>query len=345
MAGGGKAHLRGDDDLLLRVEDLVVEYRGRVGPPVQAVSGISLDIKRGETLGLVGESGCGKSTTGRAITSLIPANSGTVRLNGQLLSELSGQELREARRKMLVIFQDAASSLNPRRTVRTLVAEGLAITKAPKPWDERVDETLRSVGLDPEVVGNRRAHELSGGQCQRVALARALVLEPELLVCDEPVSALDVSVQAQVLNLFEDMRERFGLTMLMISHDLAVVKNVSDRVAVMYLGKLCEVASSDELYGRPFHPYTQALLNAIPEPDPKAVRQPMRLTGDLPSPIDPPSGCRFRTRCPRAEERCAAEEPATREVGPGHFVACHFPTVPEAVDGVDSRHEGGWLQS
>jgi peptide/nickel transport system ATP-binding protein len=331
MAGSGKAHLRASDDVLLRIEDLVVEYSvvGTKKAKVHAVSDISLDVRRGETLGLVGESGCGKSTAGRAIMMLTKPSSGSVMFEGQDLTQLSSADLRRTRRKLQMIFQDPTSSLNARRKVRDIVAEGLSISRAPKPWGDRVDEALLAVGLDPAAVGGRRPGELSGGQCQRIAIARALLLDPAVVICDEPVSALDVSVQAQILNLLEDMKARYSLTLLFIAHDLAVVKNVSDRVAVMYLGKLCEVAASDALYQDPEHPYTQALLSAIPTPDPTTPTEPMRIAGDLPSPVDPPSGCRFRTRCPRAQERCVVEEPLIQEVGPDHFVACHFPGAPE----------------
>jgi peptide/nickel transport system ATP-binding protein len=338
MAGSGTAHLRPDGKALLRVEDLTVEFPvGRKGLKVHAVSGISLDVLEGETLGLVGESGCGKSTTGRAIMQLPKPTSGRVVFEGRDLTELSGEDLRKVRPSMQLIFQDPISSLNPRRRVGDIVSEPLKI------WgrgdgaeqDATVNEVLEAVGLDPEVSRSRRPHQFSGGQCQRICIARALVLDPKIVICDEPVSALDVSVQAQILNLLEDMKARYGLTLVFIAHDLAVVKNVSDRVVVMYLGKLCEVAPPAQLYTRPAHPYTAALLSAIPVPDPNAVaRVPTTLAGELPSPMAPPSGCRFRTRCPRAEARCAEEEPQMRAVlgSPDHFVACHFPLI-EAADG------------
>jgi peptide/nickel transport system ATP-binding protein len=338
MAGSGTAHLRPDGKALLRVEDLTVEFPvGRKGLKVHAVSGISLDVLEGETLGLVGESGCGKSTTGRAIMQLPKPTSGRVVFEGRDITELSGEDLRKVRPSMQLIFQDPISSLNPRRRVGDIVSEPLKI------WgrgdgaeqDATVNEVLEAVGLDPEVSRSRRPHQFSGGQCQRICIARALVLDPKIVICDEPVSALDVSVQAQILNLLEDMKARYGLTLVFIAHDLAVVKNVSDRVVVMYLGKLCEVAPPAQLYTRPAHPYTAALLSAIPVPDPNAVaRVPTTLAGELPSPMAPPSGCRFRTRCPRAEARCAEEEPQMRAVlgSPDHFVACHFPLI-EAADG------------
>jgi len=327
MAGTGDAHLR--DDVLLRIEDLIVEFKTS-GGIVHAVSGISLDVREGETLGLVGESGCGKSTTGRAIMQLPPPTSGRVLFEGSDLAAMSGQQLREVRTRLQFIFQDPISSLNPRRKVKDIVAEPLRIWKRGTDAEQkaRVAEVLDAVGLDPEVAANKRPHQFSGGQCQRISIARSLVLEPKVIICDEPVSALDVSVQAQILNLLEDMKERYGLTLIFIAHDLAVVKNISDRVAVMYLGKICEVGSPDDLYATPAHPYTAALLRSIPVPDPTVPPvQSGLLTGDLPSPIDPPAGCRFRTRCPLAQERCAMEEPQIRQVGEEHFVACHFPLL------------------
>jgi peptide/nickel transport system ATP-binding protein len=326
MAGTGKAHLRGDD-VLLRVEDLVVEFPAGRGRIVHAVSGISFDIRKGETLGLVGESGCGKSTTGRAIVQLRRPTSGSIWFDGTELTKLQGEALRRTRSHVQMIFQDPIASLNPRHKITDIVSEGLKIwpDKVPARDRERVvGEVLRSVGLDPETVAERRPGQFSGGQCQRISIARALVLDPGVLICDEPVSALDVSVQAQILNLLEDMKARYGLTMLFIAHDLAVVKNVSDWVVVMYLGKICEVGKPDELYARPAHPYTQALLTAIPQPDPDRATEGTALTGELPSPIDPPSGCRFRTRCPLAQAICAEQEPQIREVRPGHYAACHF---------------------
>jgi peptide/nickel transport system ATP-binding protein len=330
MAGTGTAHLRPDGDALLRVEDLVVEFAAE-GGKVQAVTGISLDVLEGETLGLVGESGCGKSTTGRAIMQIIRPSGGSVRFEGTELTTLRGRDLRRIRPRLQMIFQDPISSLNPRRRVGSIVAEGLDI------WgigdatsrEQKVDEVLEAVGLDPATAKDRRPHEFSGGQCQRISIARAVVTEPKVIICDEPVSALDVSVQAQILNLLEDMKARYGLTLLFIAHDLAVVKNVSDRVAVMYLGKLCEVGSPDLLYSQPAHPYTAALLSAIPEPDPERHEQrPSLLQGEIASNTHPPSGCRFRTRCPRAEARCEVEEPQMRQVEIGQYVACHFPLSP-----------------
>ena len=473
MAGTGNAHLRDASDTILRAEDLVVEFPvGRTGLKVHAVSGISLDVKAGETLGLVGESGCGKSTTGRALMQFPSPTSGQVTFEGGELTGLGGEDLRNVRTRMQMIFQDPISSLNPRRKVGDIVAEPLAVWAEPNTearsvtttaaalitygmaallalagavflllavllvvgvgddelsvgpigvdawfpalvlgalaaggawllrgvadgiWkreaegraqaltaygalavlslagvtvlgapvffvpvavvllaviagllqapggrddfpgigpegESLVDEVLVSVGLDPAVARAKRPHEFSGGQCQRISIARALVLDPKLIICDEPVSALDVSVQAQILNLLEDMKARYGLTLVFIAHDLAVVTNVSDRVAVMYLGKLCEVAPPDLLYERAAHPYTDALLKAIPVPDPAVGPEGVaeKLQGDLPSPVAPPSGCRFRTRCPKAQDRCAEEEPIIRPVGDGQFVACHFPLV------------------
>jgi peptide/nickel transport system ATP-binding protein len=328
MAGTGKAHLS-PDGALLRVEDLVVEFPvGRSGLKVSAVAGISIDVREGETLGLVGESGCGKSTLGKAIMQINRATSGEVMFGDTDLTRLKGEELRRTRPRLQMIFQDPISSLNPRRRVSKIVREGLDIWKIgdDASRDAKVREVLEIVGIDPEAAGPRRPHEFSGGQCQRISIARAVATEPSVIICDEPVSALDVSVQASILNLLEDMKARYGLTLVFIAHDLAVVKNISDRVAVMYLGKLCEVAAPDELYAAPTHPYTAALLSAIPVPDP-TIDPSARggVGGEIPSPLAPPSGCRFRTRCPFATEECASTEPEMREVRPGHFVACHHP--------------------
>ena len=328
MAGSGKAHLR--DDALLRVEDLVVEFPAGPGRKVHAVSGISLDVVEGETLGLVGESGCGKSTTGKAIMQLPRPTSGSVVFETQELTSLKGEALRKTRPAMQMIFQDPISSLNPRRRVGDIIGEPLRIWDRgdADTLDKKVREVLEAVGIDPDAAMGRRPHQFSGGQCQRISIARALMLDPKVIICDEPVSALDVSVQAQILNLLEDMKARYGLTLIFIAHDLAVVKNVSDRVAVMYLGKVCEVGPPDALYEHPSHHYTAALLSAIPIPDPEAERiEAAGIGGELPSPMDPPSGCRFRTRCPAAQERCAAEEPLMREIEAGHYVACHFPRI------------------
>ncbi len=329
MAGSGTAHLRPGDPLL-QVKNLVVEFPAGPRRRVHAVSDVSLDISEGETLGLVGESGCGKSTTGRAIMQLPPPTSGVVRLDGKDLTALSGEALRRTRPLMQLILQDPISSLNPRRRVADIVAEPLRIWQRGDPDQQRkkVAEAFDAVGLDVDAVGSRRPHEFSGGQCQRVSVARALVLEPKVLICDEPVSSLDVSVQAQILNLLEETKLRYSLTLLFITHDLSVVKNVSDRVAVMYLGKLCEIASSDDIYYEPSHPYTRALISSVPDTEASASGETAQLSGELPSPVDPPSGCRFRTRCPRAAQTCAETEPEIREIRPGHFVACHFPVEP-----------------
>jgi peptide/nickel transport system ATP-binding protein len=351
MAGSRPAALRERGDIVLRVENLVVEFRVGRGARVQAVSDVSFDVARGETLGLVGESGCGKSTTAKAIMHAPRPTSGTVTFEGRELGRLGREELRRLRPEMQMIYQDPISSLNPRRRINEIVGEGLAIwgvrggngdgdgdgngsaPAAVSPAD-RVAATLRDVGIDPDAVGSRRPHEFSGGQCQRICIARALVLEPTMLICDEPVSALDVSVQAQILNLLEELKASHELTMVFIAHDLAVVRNISDRVAVMYLGKLCEVGPADALYSAPAHPYTAALIDAVPEPDPDVPVSDTALAGELPSPLAPPSGCRFRTRCPRAQERCAVEEPVLRPVvadgaaAGDHVVACHFPLSP-----------------
>jgi peptide/nickel transport system ATP-binding protein len=334
MAGIGKAHLRAPEDVLLRVEDLVVEFPAGGGRKVHAVTDINLDVKDGETLGLVGESGCGKSTTGKAILQLPAPTSGSVVFDGENISGVRGKELRTVRTQMQMIFQDPISSLNPRRKVEKIVAEGLDIWKIGTKEERaaKVDELLLTVGLDPDVAKGRRPFQFSGGQCQRISIARAVATEPRLIVCDEPVSALDVSVQAQILNLLEDMKARYGLTLIFIAHDLAVVKNISDRVAVMYLGRLCEVGDPDVLYENPAHPYTSALLSAIPVPDP-TVRPDTRqtLAGEIPSPLSPPSGCRFRTRCPRADQICVDEVPVMAQVEGNdgdHFVACHHPLGP-----------------
>jgi peptide/nickel transport system ATP-binding protein len=332
VAGTGKKHLRPEGETLLRVEDLVVEFPvGRTGLRVHAVSNISLDVKEGETLGLVGESGCGKSTTGKAIMQLPPPKAGRVVFEGQDMTKLQGAALRRTRTRMKMIFQDPISSLNPRRKVEDIIAEGLSIWKVGTKAEQqaKVDEMMAAVGLEPSLQRGRRPHQFSGGQCQRISIARAVITDPKLIICDEPVSALDVSVQAQILNLLEDMKTRYGLTLIFIAHDLAVVKNVSDRVVVMYLGKICEVGAPDDIYRQPAHPYTAALLAAIPVPDP-AVRPDERsqVGGEIPSPVAPPSGCRFRTRCPKAQDVCAQQEPEIAEIRPGQFVACHFPLAP-----------------
>jgi peptide/nickel transport system ATP-binding protein len=325
MTARPAAPLAGNGAALLQVEHLVQRFAVR-GGVLEAVSDISFTIGRAESLGLVGESGSGKTTAGRALLQLSRPASGSVRLEGSELTTLSHGELRKFRHRMQMIFQDPISAMNPRRNVRKIVAEGLVIAgEDRRSIRRRVDEMLDGVGLDPEVVGRRRPRELSGGQRQRVAIARALVVEPQLLVCDEPVASLDVSVQGQVLNVLGRARSELGLSMLFISHDLAVVHAVSDRIAVMYLGKLVELGGSDTVTRTPAHPYTKALLESVPVADPAALSPPPRLTGEIPSPMSPPSGCRFRTRCPLAQARCAAEVPEFRAVAAAHFVACHFP--------------------
>lgn len=320
------------NDFLLRVDDLVMHfpiYRGvirrQVGA-VHAVDGISFNIKRGETLGLVGESGCGKSTTGRTILQLYKATAGHVYYNDMDLTTLSHEEMRKKRRHMQMIFQDPYASLNPRMTIRDIVGEPLTVHNIAKGTevDERVAQLLDLVRLNP-AFASRYPHEFSGGQRQRIGIARALALQPELIVCDEPISALDVSIQAQVVNLLEELQEKFNLTYLFIAHDLSMVRHISDRVAVMYLGVIVEIADRNELYEKPLHPYTQALLSAVPIPDPNKERNKrIILEGDVPSPVNPPSGCRFRTRCPLADKICAESRPEFREISPDHFVACHM---------------------
>jgi peptide/nickel transport system ATP-binding protein len=319
---------------MLEIRDLKVHFPITAGVifdrqvgAVRAVDGVDLDAAQGETLGLVGESGCGKSTVGKAIVRLVPITSGTISFNGIPLSSLEGAELRAARRHVQMIFQDPYSSLNPRQNVGSILAEPIRThgLRDGSAVGERVLELLDSVGL-PRGAANRYPHEFSGGQRQRISIARALAAEPSLIVADEPVSALDVSIQAQVINLLEELQANLGLTFLMISHDLAVVQHIADHVAVMYLGTIVENTTSEALYAEPLHPYTLALLSAVPVPDPviEDRRQRIVLQGDLPSPANPPSGCRFRTRCPYAQPRCAEEVPELRELRPGHLVACHF---------------------
>jgi peptide/nickel transport system ATP-binding protein len=327
MAGTGKAHMRAEGTAILRVDDLVVEYKSQGGEKVQAVSGVSLDIIPGETLSVVGESGCGKSTLAKGILQLIETASGNVLLNGSDITKLKGEELRKVRPQAQMIFQDSISSLDPHMKVSALVEQPLKVwgRGTPEERKNKVNDLLRSVGLDPEVVGDRKPTEFSGGQCQRISIARALAIEPKLLVCDEPVSSLDVSIQAQILNILQDMKERYGLSLLFISHDLSVVRAISDRIVVMYLGKVCEVSTPDELSEKPRHHYTHALVSSVPIPDPTIKNRRAILQGEPPSPTNPPSGCRFRTRCPAATDLCATEEPQLREVGQGQFVACHHP--------------------
>jgi oligopeptide transport system ATP-binding protein len=332
MADNGKQPDK--TEVLLRVENLVKHFpitRGiiiqrQVGA-VHAVDGLSFDIRRGETFGLVGESGCGKSTTGRTILQLYRPTAGHVYYDGTDLVTLKGESLRQMRRKMQMIFQDPYASLNPRMTVGEIVGEPLVIHNVAKGREvqERVESLLAVVGLNPAFV-NRYPHEFSGGQRQRIGVARALALQPPFIVCDEPISALDVSIQAQVVNLLEDLQSQFGLTYLFIAHDLSMVRHISNRVGVMYLGIIVELANTNVLYASPRHPYTQALLSAVPVPDPvvEEKRQRIILEGDVPSPVNLPSGCRFRTRCPIAKPICAEKVPEWREVGPEHWAACHF---------------------
>jgi oligopeptide transport system ATP-binding protein len=321
-------------EVLLKVDNLVKHFpimrgsifRKQVGA-VRAVDGISFDVRRGETLGLVGESGCGKSTTGRAILQLHRPTSGSVLFEGHDLVKMKGEDLRKMRRRMQMIFQDPYASLNPRMTVGEIIGEPLLVHNlaSKKEADGKVEELLGLVGLNA-AYANRYPHEFSGGQRQRVGVARALALNPSLIVCDEPISALDVSIQAQVVNLLEDLQKQFNLTYLFIAHDLSMVRHISTRVAVMYLGKIVELASRDVLYSHPLHPYTQALLSAVPIPDPviEETRKRQILQGEIPSPANPPSGCHFRTRCPLADTICAEKDPEWREMVPDHFVACHM---------------------
>jgi len=324
-----------NNEVLVKVENLKkyfpitrgIVFQKEIGA-VRAVDDISFEIHRGETLGLVGESGCGKSTTGRTIIQLYRPTSGKVYYQDRDLTTLKGGDLRHLRRNMQIIFQDPYASLDPRMTVGSIIAEPLeihGIGKSKKERRERVKELLSLVGLNPYFI-NRYPHEFSGGQRQRIGVARALALEPDFIVCDEPISALDVSIQAQVVNLLEELQEELGLTYLFIAHDLSMVRHISDRTAVMYLGKIVELAEREELYNNPLHPYTQALLSAVPIPDPVAERNRQRviLEGDVPSPANPPPGCNFHPRCPIAQEICRQEEPKWREVIPNHWVACHL---------------------
>ena len=327
--GNGKATLVGVRDLKVYFPITTgIVFRHPIGA-VRAVDGISLDVLRGETLGLVGESGCGKSTTGRAILQLIKPTAGHVLYEGADLARLRGRKLRAQRRSMQMIFQDPYASLNSRMTLADIVGEPLLVhhmQPSRKQRQQRVRELLELVGLNPNTL-NRYPHEFSGGQRQRIGIARALAVEPNFIVCDEPISALDVSIRAQIINLLKELQGRFELTYLFIAHDLSVVRHISDRVAVMYLGRIVELAANDTLYSEPMHPYTQALLSAVPIPDPEAEerRRPVVLAGDVPSPADPPSGCHFHTRCPAAQEGlCDVQDPPLREVRPSHWAACHL---------------------
>jgi len=322
-------------DQLLQVEGLVKHFpvRGgafnRVVNHVQAVSGVSFSVRRGEVLGLVGESGSGKTTVGRLVLRLEDATAGKVIFDGTDVLELSNSDMRRFRKRMQIIFQDPYASLNPREKVRTVLGHAMALHRigTAEGRVERAAELMEQVGLSTDQL-DRFPHEFSGGQRQRIGIARALAVNPEFIVADEPVSALDVSIQAQVINLLSDLKDELDLTMLLIAHDLAVVEHICDRVAVMYLGKIMEIAPSDSLYDAPNHPYTEALLSAVPVPEPGRPRSRTVLSGDIPSPIDPPSGCVFRTRCPRAEAICAQEAPELKQVGPDHFSACHLTTRP-----------------
>jgi oligopeptide transport system ATP-binding protein len=321
-------------DILVNVRDLKMYFPVTAGlifqrkiADVKAVDGINFEVKKGETLGLVGESGCGKSTTGRAILQLYKPTAGSVDFGGTELTKLKGNDLRRMRRRMQMIFQDPYASLNPRMSVGSIIGEPLQIhglSKGGAARRERIQELMRVVGLNP-YYANRYPHEFSGGQRQRIGIARALAVEPDFIVADEPVSALDVSIQAQIINLMEDLQHQFGLTYLFIAHDLSVVRHISDRVGVMYLGKMMEMADRNELYENPLHPYTKALLSAVPVPDPSVEnsRERIILTGDVPSPLRPPPGCVFNTRCPIAIEECRQVLPEWRDVGGGHMVACH----------------------
>ena len=354
-------------EALLSVRDLVHEFRTNTGV-VHAVSGVSFDVRPGETLGIVGETGSGKSTLARSVMQAPRPTSGEVIFRGTDLTILRGVRLLQARRHLQMVFQDPFGSLDPKWVVRDLVEEPLIAYKTGSKYErrQRVDEVLELVGLDPASHGRRRPRELSGGQAQRVAIARAIALNPALIICDEAVSSLDVLIQAQVLNLFERLRAELGLSYLFIAHDLALVKQVSDRVAVMYLGRLCEAGPGESVYTEPLHPYTRALLDSVPSIDKHSIdkhsidkhstdkhstdkhstdnttkRAPTTITGEPPSPVDPPSGCRFRTRCPRAQEVCAAEQPPMRELAAGHTVACHFPLMEAARTTVRSDQRIG----
>ncbi|MBN1933516.1 MAG: dipeptide ABC transporter ATP-binding protein [Anaerolineae bacterium] len=321
-------------EVLVRVENLKkyfpitrgIIFQRQIGA-IKAVDGVSFNVYRGETLGLVGESGCGKSTTGRTVLQLYRPTEGNIYFEGESLVEMKGEQLRRQRRKMQMIFQDPYASLNPRMTVGSIIGEPLEVhnVASGKERQERVQELLKVVGLNPYFI-NRYPHEFSGGQRQRIGVARALALNPSFIVCDEPISALDVSIQAQVVNLLEDLQHELGLTYLFIAHDLSMVRHISDRVAVMYLGKIVELTDRDNLYANPEHPYTQALLSAVPIPDPvvEETRKRIILEGDVPSPASPPPGCNFNTRCPKVMDVCKEKDPEFKEIAPGHWCACHL---------------------
>ncbi len=322
MVGIGASNLRERSETLITVENLTVEFPGPRGATVQAVSDVSFDVQAGETLGIVGESGCGKSTTAKAIIQMPEPTSGVVTYRDSDLTTLDKAELRRMRTDLQMIFQDPISALNPRRSVWDIIREGPEIWGTEDVWTEqRLVQLIESVGIDPQ-YRDRKPFQFSGGQCQRIGIARALALDPEVLICDEPVSALDVSVQAQILNLLDDLQTEHDLTMLFISHDLAVVRNVSDRVMVMYLGRIAEIGDADSIFDNPVHPYTTALLSAVPG---SGVRDDGSLSGELPSPLDPPSGCRFHTRCSDATEVCATTVPEFTKFGADHWAACHHP--------------------
>lgn len=314
-------------DNILEVTDLCKFFKAGRKQTLKAVDNVSVSIRRGETLGLVGESGCGKTTCGRTMIKLYEPTSGKVVFDGKDISTLKGKDLLEFKKNVQVIFQDPYASLDPRMTIGEIISEGMDVHfhLSEQEKNDRVADLLNKVGLSAEYA-NRFAHELSGGQRQRVGIARALAVEPKFIVCDEPISALDVSIQAQVVNMLEDLQREFGLTYLFIAHDLSMVRHISDRIGVMYLGKLVEIGPSEEIYSHHLHPYTEALLSSVPVPDPEKARakEQIVLQGDIPSPIDPPSGCRFRTRCPRACERCGEAEPELKSVGNNHYVACHL---------------------
>ncbi|MBP7338860.1 ABC transporter ATP-binding protein [Niveispirillum sp.] len=325
---------------LLRVQDLKVHFPIRTGglligqyTPLKAVDGVSFTLNEGETLGIVGESGCGKSTLGRAILQLIKPTDGQVLFMGSELTGVGAEVVRQKREEMQIVFQDPLASLNPRMTVGDIIAEPLTVYRPKLSKAERkelVRDMMAKVGLLPQMI-NRYPHEFSGGQCQRIGIARAMILKPKMVVCDEPVSALDVSIQAQIVNLLMDLQQEMGLSLLFISHDLSVVRHVSHRVMVLYLGRVMEIATRDAIYAAPLHPYTQALISAVPVPDPDVEKNKERIVlgGDLPSPMKPPSGCVFRTRCPKATDICASDVPVLEEKVPGHKVACHHWGVPD----------------